>query len=193
MADNPKKTITVAEVKEATGRITIKTTEGETYSFFRDYNGVENRQYVQFKDFGVQSGSTVEIEYKMNGDYKNITAFGIPAAVAPPQGVQTPPPAMAPQAVEGLYAPTIPQTGDNVPTKEQKAIWKSVALQMAVQACAEYNKFDRDNKIISTARMFYSEYFLNQPKAGGQVQQSTSPVSQMTPPPEEVNTNVVPF
>lgn len=81
--DITNKTITVAALEAANGRVKLTDQDNDSYSFFQTKkDNSESNAYKTYKEFQVALNSIIEIGYTVNGKYKNIIGFRKPKAQA---------------------------------------------------------------------------------------------------------------
>lgn len=101
MADNHTKTIQVSSIEENKGRYKIKSTGGESFSFFDNWQGNTTPGMETFRKLNVVTGSVVDIVYTESASvnqstgrpivYKNIQRFLPSPGATPVGGVAKPP------------------------------------------------------------------------------------------------------
>ena len=73
------KTITISEIANTENRYTVKDQDGFTYSFFKNkQNGEPTKAFAQFVELKIKANDTFNINFKVNGKYKNIAFFSEP-------------------------------------------------------------------------------------------------------------------
>lgn len=81
-----KVSIMVDQIEEQNGKVSLKSVEGQFYSFFiQKKDGTESKACTQFNEKQISQGDTVHIAYKLNGKYKNIVWFEDEAEEAAPK------------------------------------------------------------------------------------------------------------